>query len=275
MYALRDVTATVESIPLIVASILSKKLAEGIDGLVLDVKVGRGAFMKTQADATALAEALVGTGTHAGKRVVALLTDMSAPLGIAVGNANETREALEVLHGRGPSDVRECTMVLAVEMLLLGGRARSHDEARELLTHAITSGEARRVMERMIGAQGGDARVVAEPDRLKVAPAFPVLAEQAGFVTEVDPLEIGLSAVSLGAGRSRADQAVDPSVGILVRARRGDAVHPGSTLAEVQAESRDRALAVHDRVRAAFRIAGQPPKEPSLVLGRVDGTRTG
>src|SRR4051812_766741 len=160
IYALRDVTATVESIPLIVASILSKKLAEGIDALVLDVKVGRGAFMKTEADARSLAEALVRVGTAAGKKVVALLTDMSAPLGRTVGNALETREAIDVLHGKGPADLVECTMALGAEMLRAGGVAATEAEARAKMKSALASGKAAEVMERMIAAQGGDARVV-------------------------------------------------------------------------------------------------------------------
>ncbi len=275
MYALRDVTATVESIPLIVASILSKKLAEGIDGLVLDVKVGRGAFMKTEPDARRLAQALVDTGTHGGKRVVAILTDMSVPLGVAVGNANETREALLVLHGKGPEDVTACTMVLAEEMLVVAGRAADHGAARRLLDDAITSGAARGVMERMIAAQGGDARVVSEPDRLTVAPSFPVKAEARGFVTGVDPLEIGLSAVSLGAGRVRADQAVDPTVGILVRAKPGVAVEPGDVLAEVQARDAAHAAEVSSRILAAFTIGPERPTPTPLVRGRVDATARG
>jgi pyrimidine-nucleoside phosphorylase len=269
MYALRDVTATVESIPLIVASILSKKLAEGIDGLVLDVKVGRGAFMKTEADARALATALVSTGTHAGKQVVAVLTDMSAPLGVAVGNANETREALLVLHGKSPDDLRECTLVLAEEMLLLAGRAAERTAARAMLEEAIASKRAMTVMERMVAAQGGDARVVGEPDRLVVAPAHAVVADVSGFVAKIDPMEIGLAAVSLGAGRTRADQAVDPSVGILVHQKPGARVEAGTLLAEVQAKDASSAAPVVERVRRAFRIGADPVPPRPLVVGRV------
>jgi pyrimidine-nucleoside phosphorylase len=275
MYALRDVTATVESIPLIVASILSKKLAEGIDGLVLDVKVGRGAFMKTEADARKLAQALVDTGTHAGKKVVAILTDMSAPLGVAIGNANETREALEVLHGRGPADVRECTMALAEEMLLLARRTEDRAAARRLLDDAITSGGARLVMERMIAAQGGDPRVVAEPDRLVVARSFPVVAESTGVVVSVDPLELGLSAVALGAGRTRADQAVDPAVGLMVRAGVGARVAVGDVLAEVQARDEAHASGVMLRVRRAFEIGQTSALPPPLIRGRVEAAKAG
>ncbi|RYZ60802.1 MAG: thymidine phosphorylase, partial [Proteobacteria bacterium] len=156
IYALRDVTATVESIPLIVASILSKKLAEGIDGLVLDVKVGRGAFMKDEARARALAEALVRVGTGAGKRVVAVLTRMDAPLGHAVGNANETREAIEVLHGKGPADLVECTMVLGAEMLMVGGVARTVEEGREQLEKVRRDGTALDTFKRMVKEHHGD-----------------------------------------------------------------------------------------------------------------------
>jgi pyrimidine-nucleoside phosphorylase len=272
IYALRDVTATVESIPLIVASILSKKLAEGIDGLVLDVKVGRGAFMKSETDARALAEALVRTGTRAGKKVVALLTDMSAPLGVAVGNANETAEALSVLAGGGPADLVECTLALAEEMLLMAERTASRDEARELLFAAIKDGSAQRVMEEMVVAQGGDGRVVREPDRLVVAPGVPVISLEGGVVTEVDPLEIGLAAVALGAGRTRADQPVDPTVGIMVRAKPGTRVNKGSVLAEIQA-SPPQAAASTDRVRAAFRVEAQggvPRPLPPLLRGRME-----
>jgi pyrimidine-nucleoside phosphorylase len=270
MYALRDVTATVESIPLIVASILSKKLAEGIDGLVLDVKVGRGAFMKTEADARRLAEALVDTGTHAGKKVVAVLTDMSAPLGVAVGNANETREAILVLHDRGPADLRECTLVLAEEMLLLAGRDADRGAARRRLELALADRSALAVFERMVTAQGGDGRVAAEPDRLRVAPAIRVVADVEAFVREVDSLEIGLAAVSLGAGRTRADQTVDASVGIMVHAKPGARVTPGSLLAEVQTFDAQGAAAVVDRVRAAFRFSPEPTPASPLVRGRVE-----
>jgi len=270
MYALRDVTATVESIPLIVASILSKKLAEGIDALVLDVKVGRGAFMKTRADARALAEALVSVGTAAGKRVTALLTDMEAPLGRAVGNANETREAIEVLHGRGPEDLVECTLALGSEMLRLGGVAQTDAAAREALRAAIASGAAARTMERMIEAQGGDPRVVAEPSRLADADVVTEIRAPAdGWVTRVDALEIGLAAVALGAGRTRADQAVDPAVGIEIAAPRGAKVARGDLLAKVYSRTVESAGAIAGRVGAAFSVAENEPAAPPLVLERI------
>ncbi|WP_437649539.1 thymidine phosphorylase [Sorangium sp. So ce362] len=271
IYALRDVTATVESIPLIVASILSKKLAEGIDALVLDVKVGRGAFMKTQDDARALATALVRVGTAAGKRVSALLTDMSAPLGRTVGNAIETREAIEVLHGRGPGDLVACTLALGEEMLIAGGAAASAAEARTKLEAAIASGAAAEVLARMIAAQKGDPAVVNDPGRLPAAPVVvDVAAQDEGYVVAVDPLEIGLSAVALGAGRTRADQRVDPAVGIELAAVRGDRVDRGAPLARVHARRADDARVAADRVRAAFRLGPAPAEAPALVLERID-----
>jgi pyrimidine-nucleoside phosphorylase len=230
IYALRDVTATVEAIPLIVASILSKKLAEGIDALVLDVKCGRGAFMKTRERARELARALVDVGTAGGKRVSALLTDMDAPLGEAVGNAIETREALEVLRGEGPDDLVECTVALGAEMLRLGGVADSDAEAR--IVAAIASGDGARVMERMIEAQGGDPKVVEELDRLPRARyAVELESDTDGVVTAVDALEVGLTAVAMGAGRTRTDDVVDPAVGIKLAVAPGEQVQKGQPLA--------------------------------------------
>jgi pyrimidine-nucleoside phosphorylase len=269
MYALRDVTATVESIPLIVASILSKKLAEGIDGLVLDVKVGRGAFMRDLARARELAEALVRVGTDAGKRVTALLTDMDAPLGHAVGNAIETREAILVLHGKGPADLVECTLALGAEMLLASGKATTEEAAREELAGAIASGQALRVMERMVVAQGGDPRVIGDPSALEVAEGVPLLADEGGFVQSVDALEIGLAAVALGAGRTRADQRVDPAVGITVLAKPGAKVARGEPLAFLHVRRPGDANLVRRRVELAFRVAAAAPPPRSLVLGRV------
>ena len=270
IYALRDVTATVESIPLIVASILSKKLAEGIDGLVLDVKVGKGAFMKSEERARALADKLVRVGTLGGKKVVAVLTRMDAPLGRAVGNANETREALEVLHGRGPSDLVECTLVLGAEMLVLGGQAIDIPEATTKLREAIASGRAIRVMENMVAAQGGDASVVADPAKLTVAPEIvEVKAARSGFVTGIDALAIGLAGVAMGAGRTRADQKVDPAVGIEIDRKPGEAVASGDVVARLFVRDRGAGLALAERVVRAFEIGdAAPPAEP-LVVGRI------
>ena len=270
IYALRDVTATVESIPLIVASILSKKLAEGIDGLVLDVKVGRGAFMKNEANATELADKLVRVGTRAGKKVVAVLTRMDAPLGQAVGNANETREALEVLHGKGPADLVECTLVLGAEMLVLGGQAKDAAEATAKLRAAITSGAAVRVMERMVEAQGGDPKVVADPSLLTMAKeTVEVRASRAGFVTDIDALAIGLTGVAMGAGRTRADQAVDPTVGIEIDAKPGEAVQVGQVVARIIVREKSHAAALVERVSGAFAYGEAKPTALPLVIKRL------
>jgi pyrimidine-nucleoside phosphorylase len=270
IYALRDVTATVESIPLIVASILSKKLAEGIDGLVLDVKVGRGAFMKDEARATELATKLVRVGTRAGKKVIAVLTRMDTPLGKAVGNANETREALEVLHGRGPADLIECTLVLGAEMLVLGGKAKDTSEGTTKLRDAIASGAAVRVMERMVEAQGGTPAVVADPSLLEIAKeVVEVQASRAGFVTEVDALAIGLTGVAMGAGRTRADQAVDPAVGIEIEAKPGDAVRPGQVIARIFVRKASDATALVERIAGAFQIGDTAPPAQPLVVKRL------
>jgi pyrimidine-nucleoside phosphorylase len=270
IYALRDVTATVECIPLIVASILSKKLAEGIDALVLDVKVGRGAFMKTERDACALADALVRVGERAHKRVVALLTDMESPLGAAVGNAVETREAFDLLKGGGPADLLECTLCLGAEMLVLGGQALASAEAREKLARAISSGAAARTAERMIEAQGGDPRVVGDEAILEVVAEEAIVASPVeGFVLGVDALEIGLAAVAMGAGRTRADQRVDHAVGILVEAKPGMRVSRGQPLARVLARRPGDGQAIVGRVRAAFTLGDTPPPVRVLVRGRV------
>jgi pyrimidine-nucleoside phosphorylase len=271
IYALRDVTATVECIPLIVASILSKKLAEGIDGLVLDVKVGRGAFMKDEARARELAAHLVRVGTRAGKKVVALLTSMDAPLGVEVGNASETREAIDVLHGGGPADLVECTLALGAEMVVLGGRATTREEARAQLANAIGSGAGARVFEKMIEAQGGDPRVVGDTGRLVLAPVtVPVKATRSGFVEGIDALAIGLAGVAMGAGRARADVAIDPSVGISVDAKPGTRVSAGDVLARIHVRSAPDADAVASRVAGAFTVGDVAPAAMPLVRGRLE-----
>ena len=270
IYALRDVTATVECIPLIVASILSKKLAEGIDGLVLDVKVGRGAFMKDLKSARALARALVRVGTRAGKRIVALLTAMDSPIGRAIGNGLETREAIEILRNAGPADTRELTLTLGAEMLLLGKAERNLPSARARLERALADGSALERFTRMVKAHGGDVRAVEQPERLTKAKAkVEVLAQRSGYVTACDAYALGMSGIALGAGRTRADQAVDPSAGIELCAQRGERVTRGQPLAFVHA--RNEALAVSEmaRVRAAFSIGSAKPRGRRVVLERI------
>lgn len=268
IYALRDVTGTVECIPLIVASILSKKLAEGIDALVLDVKVGRGAFMKTLERARALAEALVRVGTQAGKNVVAVLTNMDAPLGTAVGNAIETKEALLLLHGEGPPDLLENTLLLAAHMLMLGGRADTEEQARALAHEAIRSGRALETMEKLVQAQQGDPRVVSDPRRLPVAPmAVNLVSDQSGYVVSVDALEVGLVSVAMGAGRLRAEDKVDPTVGIEILKKPGDAVQAGELLGRMHVHKDESPLA--SRLRKAFAIKDAPPKPAPFLYGTI------
>jgi pyrimidine-nucleoside phosphorylase len=273
MYALRDVTGTVECIPLIVASILSKKLAEGIDGLVLDVKVGRGAFMKDLRSAKALARALVRIGTRAGKRVSATLTAMDAPIGRSIGNALETSEAIEVLRDRGPADTRELTLALGTEMLLVSGRFANARMARRELERALASGEGLERFRRMVHAHGGDVRAVDDPSRLPRAKVrVPILASAGGVVDAIDAHALGLAAVVLGAGRTRADQAVDPGAGILLEVGLGAPVKRGQPLAVVHASRRHQAEEVSERVQNAFRIAQKTRKSVRrirLMLGKV------
>ena len=270
LYALRDVTGTVESMPLIVASILSKKLAMGSDGLVLDVKAGRGAFMPDRKRARELARALVRTARRAGLPTVALITDMSVPIGRTIGNALETREAIEVLRGEGPSDTRELTLLLGIEMLRLAGRARSPAEARRLLERALDDGSALERFRRMVRAHGGDGRAVDDPKRLPRAKVrVPLLAARSGILRDIDALELGLVSVALGAGRTRADQKVDPGAGIELCHGVGERVERGEPLAFLMAARRPLIDAVKERALRAFELGSRPPTRRPLVLERI------
>src|SRR5712664_1200408 len=269
LYALRDATATVESVPLIASSILSKKLAEGIDALVLDVKVGRGAFMKTPEDAGLLARTMVELCRSMGRDCGALITSMEEPLGSAVGNAVEIRESIEILRGRGPEDVRELTVCLGVEMLLLGGM-KDAASARARLEAALADGSALRRFAEVIEAQGGDAKVTDDPSRLP-QPRYrrEVRADRSGVLTAIDAGEVGFASVELGAGRARKEDAVDPAAGLLLRKRVGDAVRAGEVLAELHAASEARLEAGEARFRAALAIGQAAPPERPLVLERI------
>jgi pyrimidine-nucleoside phosphorylase/thymidine phosphorylase len=271
LYALRDVTATVESIPLIAASIMSKKLAEGIDALVLDVKVGSGAFMKTVRDARALAATLAGIGRGMGKRVTALLTDMSQPLGRAVGNALEVTETVELLRGGGPPDLRLVTVELTAEMLLLAGVAPDLAAARARVAAAIADGRGLAKLEEIVRAQGGDPRALSDPERLPRAPrTWEVPSPAAGLVEAIDAEALGLAAVALGAGRSRVEDRVDPAVGLVVHRRLGEPVARGEPLCTVHEGDRSEPRArITARVEAAFRIGDTAPAPPPLVLERL------
>jgi pyrimidine-nucleoside phosphorylase len=270
LYALRDVTATVECIPLIVASILSKKLAEGIDGLVLDVKCGGGAFMKDLKQARELATALVTVGKRAGKRVSALITDMSAPIGRTIGNALETREAIEILNDAGPADTRALTLELGSEMLLIAKRCKSPRQARTLLEAALADGSALATFRRMVRAQDGDVRCVDDPTRLPRARVqLDVFAPRAGFVTSIDALALGRLAIELGAGRTRADQPLDHAAGFVLRAVVGERVTRGAPLLTIHAKSRKLAQQVCERAGAAVRLGPRAPRRRALVMARL------
>jgi pyrimidine-nucleoside phosphorylase len=270
LYALRDVTGTVESIPLIVASILSKKLATGSDGLVLDVKAGRGAFMKDLRSARELARALVRAAHRAGLPTSALITDMSAPIGRTIGNALEVREAIDVLHGGGPDDTRELTLALGAEMLRIAKHASSTARARARLERALADGSAFERFVAMVRAHGGDARAVENPKLLPHAKVRIALrARKNGVLAAVDPLELGLVAVALGAGRARADDRVDPGAGIELCHAVGEPVRRGEPLAYLSGRSRDVVEAELERAARAFRI-GKSARRRKLVLERVD-----
>jgi pyrimidine-nucleoside phosphorylase len=267
-YALRDATATVDSVALIASSVMSKKLAAGADAIVLDVKCGRGAFVATLDDAHALARALVAIGSNAGRETVAYITDMEQPLGRAVGNALEVREAIDTLSGHGPSDLEALSLRLGNEMLRMAGA--SPMDLRRLLS----DGSALRKFAQLIEAQAGDASVVHDPDRLPAAPVQrPVPASESGRVAGIDALEIGLAAKSLGAGRDRKDAEIDLSVGIVLQKKVGDAVRQGEPVATVHARTEQAALQVASRVAAAFRVTSSARPRP-LLLRRVTASGT-
>lgn len=269
LYALRDVTATVESVPLITASILSKKLAEGIDALLLDVKVGRGAFMKDLPSAQRLAESLVRVGQSAGVRVRALLTRMQAPLGRTIGNALEVREAVEILHGRGPKDTTELTLALAAEMLVLGGVAKDRAAAMPVLQRAIQSGAAAQKFKALIAAQEGNASVVDDLSLLpKAQHVTDVLSTASGYITDMDSFVMGLVAMRLGAGRARAEDKVDAAVGLELTGVLGDYVERDTPLIRVH-HNRPLADTEVDILRNAVTLAPAPGAVVPLILGEL------
>jgi len=271
LYALRDVTATVDSIPLIAASILSKKLAEDLDGLVLDVKVGSGAFMRHREEAERLARTLVDLAWALGRPAVAWLTSMDAPLGSAVGNASELLEAVDVLRGKGPSDVRALTLRLGAEMLVLGRKAGGIAEAERRLEAAIEDGSGLARFRALVRAQGGDPDVLDRPAEL-LGPLVTteVRAAREGVVAAVDTLAVGLAEVVLGAGRTRSDAAIDPGVGFTVRRRPGERVERGEPLVLVHHRPGRDVDEVCHRLAAAFRIADQVEPPPPLLIARVE-----
>jgi len=272
IYALRDVTGTVESPALICASIMSKKLAEGIDALVLDVKTGSGAFMKSLADAANLAELLVETGKRMGKKVVALLTDMNQPLGRKAGNAMEVAESIEVLSGAGPADLRELCLELAAWMFLLGERVKTLDEGKKLSSDLIASGLAREKFREIVGLQGGDVGVVDDPHRLAHArQTLDVAGAAGGYVAAIQCEQLGVACVVLGGGREKKEDKIDPAVGLEFHKRIGDAVERGEPLCTLHYNSDARLTEAKHLVETAYRIEpGKPMSLPPLIY-RVIG----
>ena len=272
LYALRDVTATVECIPLITASILSKKLAEGIDALVLDVKFGRGAFMRTREEARTLARSMVDVAKAMGKPTRALLTTMDHPLGRAVGNALEVRETIECLDGRGPADVMEVTYALGVEMLMLAGVAENRVEARRRLERAVERGEARAKFAEIVAAQGGDPRVVEDPSILPAARhVIDVMPEaKVGWVADVDARAIAEATLLLGAGRRRAEDSVDAAVGVSDLLQVGECSDPRRPLARVHASDAEAGRAAVRRVASAYSFGECRPAAVSRLVELIE-----
>ncbi len=272
IYALRDVTGTVESPYLICASIMSKKLAEGIDALVLDVKTGSGAFMKSEKDAVFLAELMVETGQRLGKRVIALITSMDQPLGSAVGNALEVAECVDVLKGKGPSDLRELCLMLSAWMFLLGKRVTALEEGRKLAEQIIVSGKALDKFRDMVRLQGGNAAAIDDPGLLPIAKHQAKIASPAsGFVTSMMVEQIGTAGVLLGGGRARKEDLVDPAVGIMVHKKLGDRVAAGEALCTVHYNSAERLEQARPLIVGSYKIEAAAAADKRPLIGRVIG----
>ena len=272
IYALRDVTGTVESPALICASIMSKKLAEGIDALVLDVKTGSGAFMKKIEDAANLAELLVETGKRMGKNVVALLTDMNQPLGRKAGNAMEVAESIEVLSGTGPADLRALCLELAAWMFFLGERVKTVEEGKRLSSDLIASGHAREKFREIVGLQGGDIGVIDDPRRLPHArQTLEVTSPTDGFIAATQCEQLGVACVVLGGGREKKEDTIDPAVGLEFHKRIGDAVKRGEPLCTLHYNAAGRLAETRRLVETAYQIATEKPKAIPPLIHRVIG----
>ena len=273
LYALRDVTATVESPYLICASVMSKKLAEGIDALVLDVKAGYGAFMKKEADAVFLAELMVETGERMGKKVVALITDMDQPLGRHVGNALEVAEALELLAGGGPDDLRALCIELAAWMFVLGRRAATLAEGKQIAADLIAGGRARDKFREIVAMQGGDPGIVDHPSRLpRARHTAEIAAPRGGFVTGILSEQVGVACALLGGGREKIEGAVDPAAGLVLHKKVGEAVVSGDTLCTLHYNSDARLDQARELLEESFLIGPKPPPWTPLVRRVIGGS---
>ncbi len=273
IYALRDVTGTVESVPLIASSIMSKKIAAGADAIVLDVKVGSGAFMQTIEDARRLARTMVDIGAHVGRKTIAVITDMNQPLGMAVGNGLEMKEAIETLSGRLPAGdpLYEVCMLLAAKMLLLAQLAENEADARAKLKAALDSGAGLKKLEAMLAAMGGDTACIEHPEILcRVKRKLDVFPSATGYVAHMDAVSIGVAAQLLGAGRAKKEDAIDPAVGLVMRKRRGDFIRRDEPLATLYVNSNERLSEAAARLRGAIAIAKTPPESIPMVYEVIE-----
>lgn len=266
LYALRDVTATVPSIPLIAASVMSKKIASGASVIVLDVKVGQGAFMKTDEDAVLLAKTMVELGESVGRKVSAVISSMDQPLGHAVGNALEVREAIDTLKRQGPADFLNLCLAVGAQMLVLSGACADASEGKAQLLANLISGRALSKFREWVAAQGGDPAVADKPDLLpKAKLAQDLVAGQAGYVAAIDAESLGLAVVDLGGGRAKKGDVVDPAVGLVLRAKVGDKVEAGTPLVTIHANDLARLAEAKERVADAYRLSTTPPAKPQLI----------
>lgn len=270
LYALRDVTATVDNMSLIASSIMSKKLAAGADAIVLDVKTGSGAFMKAEADAFALAKEMVQIGKNAGRTTIAVVSDMDQPLGNTVGNALEVKEAIATLKGEGPTDFMELCMTLGAQMLIAGGKAATEEEARKRLLKTIEDGSALDKLAQFVTAQGGDAKAVYEPELLPKASIIePVVAQCTGYIQAIACDEIGICSLILGGGRETKESEIDLSVGLVLCKKVGDYVKEGEPLAYIHANDRNKMQAAMDRFYPAYKISQEQPAKVPFIKGIV------
>ncbi len=266
LYALRDVTATVDNLSLIASSIMSKKLAAGADAIVLDVKTGSGAFMKEENDALALADEMVRIGTHAGRRTIAVVSDMDQPLGFAVGNALEVKEAIDTLSGKGPEDFLELCLTLGSCMLMAGGKAKCREEARKLLQKTIEDGSALKKLAEFVEAQGGDVRAVYDTELLpKASIVRPVNAPGDGYISHITCDEVGIASLILGGGRETKESIIDLSVGLVLTSKVGDYMHKGETLAWIHANDEKKAAEAEKRFLGAYSFSQDAVQKPTLI----------
>lgn len=270
LYALRDVTGTVQSIPLIASSVMSKKIASGADAIALDVKVGRGAFMRNLEEANELAQVMVAIGKLSGRRVIAVLSQMDQPLGVAVGNALEMKEAIEMLNGSGPDDFHVHCIDLSAYMLILGKKAADLESGRKMAQEAIDNGSALEKFKELIQSQHGDVSVIEQPELLPSAKlVIPITADSAGWVKVVDAQAVGESSVEIGAGRAKKGDIIDQAVGIMVRVKVGDKINAGQTLFDVHVNDRKAFETVFQKLKTSVQISEEPVEPPPYFWGVI------